>query len=198
MRRPLTVLAGLALLLGLLVPPGVAAAKGDDKSHDRENERWGSSITLYSVETSTVNISPSGDVDPPEDDPDSFGPGARFLAVDLLYRDEDRTRRVGRNDISCVFTEVTGNEETGTATLLCHGVVRLDGEGSLTWQGSVTFASTDVPDEGDPFGIVGITGGTGVFRAAAGQIVLFDESVTETQTLNRYELDLLRLATKRK
>ena len=197
MRRPLTVLAALALLLGLLVPAGVAGANSDDKRQDRENERRGTSITLYSVETSTVNISPSGEVDPPEDDPDSFGPGARFSAVDLLYRDEDRTTRVGRNDISCLFTEVTGDEQTGTATLMCHGVVRLDGQGSLTWQGSITFASTDVPEEGDPFGTVAITGGTGAFRAAGGQIVLFDESSSETETLNRYEVDLLRLATKK-
>ncbi|MCW2614201.1 MAG: hypothetical protein JWN08_1195 [Frankiales bacterium] len=196
MRRLLTVFAGLVLLLGLVVPAAVANGGDAPEREDRDTGHRGTAITLYSVETGTVNISPSGEVDPPEDDPDSFAPGARFQAVDLLYSDQARTRKVGRNDISCLVTEVTGNETSGSATLLCQGVVRLDGKGSLAWQGAITFLAAE-SDEDDPFGTIAITGGTGSFRAAGGQIVLFDQSVDDEQTLNRYEVDLLRLTAKR-
>ena len=197
MRRLLAVIAGLLLLLGLLGPNAVA---GEDRTTDPDDHR--PTLTLYATETSSVAISPTGEVDPAEDDPSGFAPGARFLAVDTLYSDEARTKRVGRNDLSCDVTEITGPAEEPTgASLLCSGVIALDDQGSLAWQASVSFAMTEAEDSEAPFATVAITGGTGDFRKAGGQVAIFEEGTPgedeDSESLTRYEVELLQLKARR-
>jgi hypothetical protein len=124
MRRLLTASAGAVLVLGLVGTGTVAQA---DAKHHKDT------LVLYATETASTTISATGVVDPPETDASAFTAGTRFVSVDTLYSDEARTKKVGRNDISCEVTEVVGTAEAPeAATLLCQGVVRLEA-GSLAW-----------------------------------------------------------------
>lgn len=188
MRRLLTTGAGAVLVLGLVGTGAVAQA---DPKHDDDT------LVLYATETASTSISATGVVDPPENDPAAFSAGARFVSVDTLYSDEARTKEAGRNDISCEVTEVVGTAAAPEAvTLLCSGVVRLEA-GSLAWQGSTTFAESEEEVEG-PVIEVAITGGTGGFRGAGGEVAVFDESEEgDAESLSRYEVDVLTFATKK-
>lgn len=188
MRRLLATGAGAVLVLGLV---GTGAMAQADPKHDDDT------LVLYATETASTSISATGVVDPPETDAAAFTAGARFLAVDTLYSDEARTKEVGRNDISCEVTEVVGTAAAPeAATLLCQGVVRLEA-GSLSWQGSTTFAESEEEPEG-PFIQIAITGGTGDFRAAGGTVEVFQESEEDDEeNLTRYEVDVLTFATKK-
>jgi hypothetical protein len=180
--RTRTILLTLGLVL-LLVAGAVAALAQPD------GRRGQVRFNLYAVEDSFTWITADGTVDPGEDTPP--GPGDRFVTVDTLYSDEARQDEVGRNDVECTFTSASGEtEEDFEAQLLCHGVVTLDGAGTLAWQGA-TDDFADTAGEG-PFIRVGLTGGTGQFRAAGGQVNVFDTSEGEEASA-RYEIRLLTL-----
>ena len=180
------------LLVGLVA----GSATASDRAQGGGRDDRATELTLYATETAFTLVSATGQVNPPEDDPSAFTAGARLLIVETVFSDEARTKPAGRNDILCTIIEVTGTVEApGDATLVCDGVIRLNDKGSLTWMGSVTFAAAEEEPEG-AFATLAITGGTGKFRAAGGEITIFDESTTADETLSRYEIDLLRFETK--
>lgn len=179
--RTRTLAAGVAV--ALVVTTGAAALASDGKGRSGKS----TDVTLYATETSSTYITATGQVDPPE--AALPAPGDRFVSVDTLYADVARTETVGRNDISCTFTEVSGTTEADVRlSLLCDGVVTLDGQGSLAWQGAALLGAE--VDPSSPFITVALTGGTGAFTRAGGEVDVFDESTTETESLTRYELDL--------
>jgi hypothetical protein len=134
--------------------------------------------TLWGAQT-TTGFGPDGS------EPQVPVVGTRFLTSEIMYADAARTDEVGSQRIECV--KVREYEDASFAgDLLCHGVLILDGRGYLAWQGPLTFS----PDGGDPTAPVftmAVTGGTGDFLAAGGEIRGFDES-TEDESLTRYEL----------
>jgi hypothetical protein len=95
---------------------------------------------------------------------------------------------VGRNDIDCTFVEVS--EVDFFARLLCHGVIDKFGTGTISWQAIITFSeSTD----GQPFSVA-ITGGTGIFANAGGEIIVHNVGAPTEEEFDDtlYEIRLLR------
>jgi hypothetical protein len=192
----------LALLLGVGVA-GVATARND---HDKRAQR----LTLWAEETAFTWVTATGEVftGPDEEEPPSDPrPGDRFISVETLYSDQERSTEVGRNDIACDVTEVRGEfpqeEPPPDAELdfflriLCRGVVSLHGQGDIAWQGATEFS--DEAFEQDPTTTplitVALTGGTGVFNRAGGEARIFDFEGEDGDdaALSRYELILYTL-----
>lgn len=183
MRRIIVTLSALLLLIGLL---GGGVASADKKHKHRKHD--GKQLTLYADETSSTDVPSRGEEEPPQ-------VGDRFLIVDTLYRDRRLRREVGQNLIDCTFVSVSGEtEEDFAASLLCHGVLTLDGKGDISWQGQTSF-SAEEPEADAPFITVALTGGTGRFTNAGGEAEIF-ETGEESQT--RYEIDLLKFKTSRR
>jgi hypothetical protein len=189
MRRMLTMGAIVALLLGVIGP----AASAGDQRHDETGVQ---TMTLFSQETSFTFVTATGEVfadgaEPEPGTPEPFaGPGDRFLLVDTLFSDPERTLEVGRNLVQCTFVTATGEtEEEFTADGLCHGVVTLDSQGDLAWQGQ--FRIPESFTEEGPIITVAITGGTAAFERAGGSAAIFDESPEGDESLARYEIRLL-------
>lgn len=191
MRRVFTMSATLLLLVGL-VGGGVATA--GERDHKRDKHR-AQELTLYATEASAVYVTATGEVFEDTAEPEAPpSPGDRFLVVDALFSDEERTKEVGRNLIECTLITAAGEvEEEFAADILCHGVVTLHGKGDLAWQAQ--FSAPEAFQE-QPFVTVAITGGTGAFDRAGGAVEIFDESPEEgSETLSRYEVSLLRFRT---
>ncbi len=182
MRRIVTMGALLVLLLGM-ISGGVAIAD------DRGGTPGVQKLTLYGTRTSFTIVPATGEV-PPDGEAPLPSPGDRFLLVDTLYADPERTEEVGRNLAECTFVTATGEvEEEFMAQALCAGVVVLDGQGDLAWQGQFRLAF--VAQEG-PVITVALTGGTGAFERAGGSAAIFEESPEEgEEVLSRYEIRLL-------
>ncbi|MFA9444930.1 hypothetical protein [Egicoccus sp. AB-alg6-2] len=187
------------LMIVLLVLGSTAAfAEGGTKHRDDHGKKGGHHkgvLVLHATETSATYITADGRVftDEDEEEVDDLMPSAgdRFLLVDTLYSDEARTALVGRNDIECTVTAFSGtSEEDFSQNLLCHGVVTVDGAGTLAWQGAVQFSSMTEFDPAMPFATVAITGGTGQYLGASGQAKLFDTSTDDDESLTRYEVKL--------
>jgi hypothetical protein len=128
------------------------AGNGDDDSGDD-----GDVIRLIARTVS------EGEVDTP---PTGFGPGDRLFFSEDLYRDDER---VGINGGECVIVRV--QSET-TATANCVATLSLPG-GQITVQGLITFT------EGDPPFTVAVTGGTGRYRDADGEMRIETVSAEE-------------------
>lgn len=199
MRRIVITLSALLLLIGLVAGGGVAAAGEDSRSKQRDDHK-AKHLTLYAEETSNTTIPAGGD--PVEGEPDEPpSAGDRFVIVDTLYRDADRTDEVGRNLVECTFISATGEtEEEFAADLLCHGVVTLDGKGDIAWQAQTSFSGGEQADPDTPFVTVAITGGTGAFQKAGGQAEIFDisEEGEDAPVLSRYEIELRKFKTERR
>lgn len=203
--------------LVLLVTLGGAALAGatEVQNHDSRNDRPVSTIDLYAVETAFTYVTADGQVFHEEDEETFFAPGAgdRLLIVDTVYDNEARRDRdeVGRNDIVCNITESRGDfpgpdfdPETDELpddlffSAYCEGVLTLE-DGSLSFQGSFTQDAEDFTEEVDPdtaFATLAITGGTGDYNRAGGEVSLFDISdydEPDAETVNRYEVTLFAL-----
>lgn len=188
----------IPLLMVVLLVLGSTAAFAESGSKHRDNGKAGHKgvVVLHATETSTTAITADGTV-LTEDDMEEQGPpsaGDRFLLVDTLYLDEARTELAGRNDIECTVTEFSGtSEEDFEQHMLCHGVVTLDGAGTLAWQAALHFSAMAESefDPEAPFATVAITGGTGEYFGANGQAQLFDTSPEDSvESLTRYEVKL--------
>lgn len=122
-------------------------------------------LTWYATEVDFTYITATGEVSDGEDDEFLPEPGDRFTLRDDVFADEDRTEQLGSNTTECTFTTVGGEtEEDFFASVACHGTLRVDGQGDISWQ-----ARGDFPEE---FGgiTVSITGGTGAFLGASGEV----------------------------
>jgi hypothetical protein len=97
---------------------------------------------------------------------------------------------VGRNDIECTFVEV--DDALSSARLLCQGVIEKQGLGTLSWQAVLAFSEAT---SGEPFQVA-ITGGTGAFANAGGEIIVHEvpSMVNEEFADTVYEIRVLRFA----
>lgn len=177
----------LCVIVTMLIAGGPAVAQ-----QDSERDDGSASFTLWATETYAVSVAPDGTV--AEEPQEEFEPpvGTRFLAIDTLYADEERTEEVGSNRIACEVVRIEAEpEEEAFVDLLCQGVVTLDGQGDLPWQASVSFSDAEADAE-EPFVVVALTGGTGQFIAAGGEVAVFDETTEEAEAaLSRYEVTLV-------
>jgi hypothetical protein len=183
-----TRLLTIALATLLVLSTGGTAVFADKDGKGR-NDR-STSLTLYAVEGPSTFLTATGEE--PEDEEYVPGPGDRLIIVEQLFTDEDREDdQVGRNDIECTFTAV---DDDLIANLLCRGVLTLDDQGSLAWQGSTQFDLTEDPDEDEALIKVAITGGTGDFTRAGGEVVVFDTTEEDDdETTSTYEVTLFQL-----
>ena len=212
-RRVLAIMSALVLLVTL---GGAAIAQTTEaQNHDARDDQPAARFDLYSEETAFTYVTAAGHVFHEADEEAFFAPGAgdRFTIVDTVYDDERRRDRdeIGRNDIVCTVTETRGDfpgpdfdPETDELpddlffAAYCTGVLTLE-DGSLSWQGSFSEDAEDFSEEVDPdeaFAALAITGGTGDYNRAGGEVSLFDITDyedDEAETVNRYEVTLFNL-----
>jgi hypothetical protein len=147
MRKKLSVgvaLAALVVLTAVLAP--AALSGGGDRDHRG-----------YKVIELTSTVAQEGDIDvaPLE----QFNVGDAFAFSDDLWKDG---KKVGDDGGSCVVVRIDGT----TAVVNCTATFRLP-DGQITVQGLITFDESATEDP--PF-TVAITGGTGEFRTAHGEV----------------------------
>ena len=104
-----------------------------------------------------------------ENPPSGPSAGDRFVFREELFRDGDR---VGRDAGECVLVETQGEN----ATVDCVATLELPG-GQITVQGLVDFA-----DPQPPFTIA-VTGGTGRYRDADGELTIVEGGDTDRVTI---------------
>jgi hypothetical protein len=90
--------------------------------------------------------------------------GDYFVFTEDLFM---KGKRVGSDHVSCMATRIDKSE----FTVQCVATLVLDGKGQITVQGAVTFSE----ESGSTFTLA-ITGGTGRFRDASGQVKVRDIS----------------------
>ena len=196
MRRSLVLVLATLMALAVLAP-----AAGSDDRRGREHDK---SFTLYATEYSNITITREGEVSENEEE---FAPdlGDRFVVLETVYDDAERTDEVGRNHIECTITHVAGEfPEAEPAEgveppffeveFVCSGVLDLQDRGTLSWSGVTGFSSDDFTEESseEPFIVLAITGGTGDLVGASGEVTIFDDPTgSEEETLSRYEVSLL-------
>jgi hypothetical protein len=119
-------------------------------------------VTATFVEEKEVDLDPAG-----------FGVGDRFVFSQDLSRGGEK---VGESAVECVF--VRAGDQTSTAN--CVGSFTLPG-GQIAAQGLVTFTQEDAPFS------VAVTGGTGRYSEAEGELHV--ETVSETEERLTFRLD---------
>jgi hypothetical protein len=211
LRRIFAVTSALVLLA--LVSGAALAGDMEAQDHDTRDDRPAATFSLYAAESEFTYVTADGQVFHEEDEEAFFDPGAgdRFLIVDTVYDDEARSSEVGRNDIVCTVTEARGefpgpdfDPETDELpddlffAAYCAGVLSV-ADGSLSWQGSFSEGSEDFaaePDPDTPFTTLAITGGTGAYNRAGGEVELFDTTDPddpEADSTGRYDVTLFNL-----
>jgi allene oxide cyclase-like protein len=108
--------------------------------------------------------------------------GDQFTFSDDLFRDDEKVGIDGG-----VGTLVRIDEKAREATGQVVVTFRLDDEGQITAQGLVTF--TEDEEENDLIATLAITGGTGEFRAARGEI---EVTATDDPDVVRLKIILIR------
>jgi uncharacterized Zn-binding protein involved in type VI secretion len=147
-----------ALAATALAVPGAAAANGGGQQAQ--------TLKLIARETESqfLDLGPSG-----------LGAGDQFTFADALSRDG---RPVGVDGGSCTITSVDSYD---AFTANCVATLRLRG-GQIAVQGLVSFADNGMR----PF-TVAITGGTGAYRGASGEMDI--RPVTDTKEIYILRLD---------
>jgi allene oxide cyclase-like protein len=150
MRKKLSLGAVLLLLLTLAVVV-VASASGDDGKDEFK-------LVATRVQESEIDLPPEGE----------FSQGDQVVFTEDLFQDG---KQVGKNGGVCSLVRLGPGE---SATFHCVATLSLE-KGQLTIQGLVTFAGeTDTA----PF-VLAITGGTGAFARAHGELTVKEVSETE-------------------
>jgi hypothetical protein len=98
--------------------------------------------------------------------------GDQFVFTDNLFWNG---KRVGEDHGSCTFTRITGTATSPSFTAECQVTLVL-AAGQITVQGAPTFS-----EQGPQTNTLAITGGTGAYRTAQGQIQARDVSETRTE-----------------
>jgi allene oxide cyclase-like protein len=148
------------LAVAALAVPGTAAANGRGHHHDH-----GQTLRLVAkeVEFQYLDLAPSGFV------------GDQFVFSDDLYTNG---RIVGDDGGQCAITRFQSYDEFDAH---CVATLRLRG-GQITVQGLITLSDGG----GDRF-TVAITGGTGRYRGASGEMRV--RSVSDTKDIYTLRLD---------
>jgi hypothetical protein len=102
--------------------------------------------------------------------------GDQFVFSEVLSR---RGQDVGDSGATCTITELASYD---TVTSNCVGTLRLRG-GQITVQGLVTFQGEDDPDRFT----IAITGGTGAYRGASGEMDV--RSIDATRSVYKLHFD---------
>jgi hypothetical protein len=135
------------------------AGAGDDDGDDDGNVIR---VTATIVNQEEIDLPPSG-----------FGAGDRVVLTHDLQRDGED---VGRSGAECTFVR----SDATSSTAQCLATFDLPG-GQITVQGLVTFRQ-----EPEQF-TVAVTGGTGRYRDADGELIV--EPVSETEEQLTFRLD---------
>jgi hypothetical protein len=152
MHRKLRIGAAAALALTAVSGTVAAQALSDDgSSKDREVLR----ITAKAVQQQFIDEGPAG-----------FSQGDRFVFANDLYR---HGQKVGEDGGACTVTRV---DATGIATFQCLGSNSLPG-GHITAQGLTNSQDTRE--------VLAITGGTGRYKAARGEVRFTEVSDQELE-----------------
>ena len=167
MRRWMTYAAVAAV--GATVLVGGTAGAGDGKPTDRRTESFG----LYALPDLEAEAFLPADptAEPPPEGEEIPVVGDEFVFTDIVYELGGTPEApapvgdpVGVNSVRCMIVQVFEAEEDASSA--CTGVLSLDGRGDLTFQ--LRFNFSDFEDPG--FIQVAITGGTGDFYDAGGQL----------------------------
>jgi hypothetical protein len=176
--RRIAVLSALVLTGGLLGP---STALADQDSHDN---RWiavedAFAIVLPDGETFTGDEEPEEDLVPPV--------GSRLFISEVLYEatdDNERGDEVGRSHIECTA-------QIAPVNFSCDAAFVFDDGSQL--HGTVVF-DFGMEETAEPFQLdVAVTGGTGEFFGATGEIALLDitdPDDPEAETTTLYEADV--------
>lgn len=183
MRRAAVLLA--AVLMGALLAPSSAFATEEDRRTD--DGRW------IAVEEDVVIVLPNGETmsgDEPamEGEGEAFAPpvGTRVFITEALYETSDGTTRgdaAGRTYIECTAQAVS-------SVLLCDAVFSFEGGSQLHGSVVVDFAPATPTEQ---FRLdVAVTGGTGDYSGASGEVALTDisEQTEGDETVTLYEANL--------
>jgi len=151
MRRRYAVV-GLAAAVGTGVWALPSASAGDRGDDDHGDRRQVIRVMSREVDSADLDLGKRG-----------FSLGDRFVFSDNLFR---HGMRVGTDHGECMATRIHGSR----ATFQCTATAVLR-RGQITVQGAVTFAE----DGSAPFRLA-VTGGTGRFRDAGGQLTVHESS----------------------
>jgi hypothetical protein len=181
--RRIAVLSALVLAGGLIVPSTAFATDGHDAgSHDG---RW------IAVEDQFAIVLPNGETF--TDDEGMEGPeeelppvGARLFISEVLYATADGTTRgdeVGRTHIECAAQVVPVNFRCEAAFVFTNG----------SQLHAVVLADFGAEETEEAFQLdIAVTGGTGDFSGATGEVSLLDISPAgeDAETVTLYEADV--------
>jgi hypothetical protein len=159
--RPAVVIALLLMLVAVTVATVSAAPATSSANGSAETLR----LTGRSVQEAQLDLGAAGE-----------SLGDQIVFTEDLFR---RGQEVGTLGGVCT---VTGLEPAVSVTFQCQATASLP-DGQITSQGLVTFSPET---EGQPFRIA-ITGGTGAYRTAHGQV-----TVVETATEDRLTIRIIR------
>jgi hypothetical protein len=156
MRRRYLV-AGLAVAAGtgMWALPAASAGGGDHDNGHGDVFR----VISHEVDSADLDLGKKG-----------FSLGDRFVFSDNLSK---HGKVIGSDHGECVITRIQGD----SGAFQCAVTAVFNGKGQITVQGVVQFTA----EETSPFTLA-VTGGTGKFRDAGGQVVV-DESAEEYTVL---------------
>jgi hypothetical protein len=146
---------GIVLALVMTVGGVSAAFATEDEMQTMDGGKKVIVVTATTVEDTDLDFGEEG-----------FGQGDRTVFAEDLFRNG---RKVGETGAECIIVRLIDEE---SATVNCIGTLSLP-QGQLTVQGLVTFTEEDRPFT------VAITGGTGLFRKARGELTV--QTISETE-----------------
>jgi hypothetical protein len=153
------------LILGAVVAVLLAAGSVPLASADDDSDRRGGDNDDVRVIDLTAKLLQSAEIDEGEPGPSV---GDRFVFSDEIFRGG---KKVGIDGIDCVVVLfVPGEDPEGEpeqAVAQCSATVSLP-EGQITAQGLADFTETEQT--------IAITGGTGKYRTAHGEVLVIEES----------------------
>jgi hypothetical protein len=161
MRKKLVLSAMLALLLAVASVSLASATNNDDGDHHDGDHARVINLTATTVQRADIDLGKTG-----------LSLGDRFIFSDDISGDA-----VGTDGGDCVTVRLDPKDATeanvNAVTQQCVVTLSLP-EGQITGQALITFTNAPTPA---PF-TVAITGGTGKFRTAHGEVEVTEESDT--------------------
>ncbi|HWZ65841.1 MAG TPA: hypothetical protein VNX65_03515 [Patescibacteria group bacterium] len=158
MRNKLTITAAAITALVTMTSYAAPAFAHNNQNNDDQDDK------PFVLNTKQVDLAPTTD-------PTAIGQ-TYALTEDVF---DKGGKMVGHDGVSCTATRIitTGSE------FICMGGLRLDGRGELEVQGLFT--------KGEKHIVAAITGGTGEFKSAHGQVTI--DVISDTERSIKVELD---------
>ena len=159
MRNRFRVSAVVALLLALPITVASASSSGGDSGDRGKRSVEVIRVTEVVVQEAGIDLGEPGD-----------SLGDQFVFSGDLFRGGEK---VGIDGVVCTIVRLV---PMVSATAQCVATAELP-KGQITVQGLATFSEET---EGEPFRLA-ITGGTGKYRTAHGEVIVQDVSETESR-----------------